>query len=545
MIIRVRRGLAANRTSYTPQAGELTFTTDTKKLYVGDGSTPGGLLVDLSGSGIVQTIIAGTNITVDSTDPSNPIVSAVGSNVISVNGATGEVVLDADDIDDTATTNKFVTAAEKAVLADTSGENTGDQDISGIATNAGAIASHVADTANPHSVTKTQVGLSAVPNTDFTSPVAANTAKVSYTDAAKVAGIENGADVTDTANVTAAGALMDSEVTNLADVKAFDPADYATAAQGAEADSAVQPGDLATVATTGAYSDLSGKPTVPTSVDDLNPSQTGNSGKFLKTDGSNATWEAIPGGGDMLAAVYDPNTVSGDAFDMDNMVEGTDTKIMTAAERSAIAANSAKVSYTDASKVAGIEIGADVTDATNVDAAGATMNTDTSLAGNGYFLDEDNMASNSASKAASQQSIKAYIDAAIIAAKAALFPVGSYYINETDSTNPATLLGFGTWTAVTDKFIVGHGSTYTSTGGSASHSHPLSDAGAAKIDMAAPANMYEDRVATASWNSEARASISRVSNTTAITNGAGLIGDTDSASSIPPYQAAYIWKRTA
>ena len=59
----------------------------------------------------------------------------------------------------------------------------------------------------------------------------------------KVGGIEAGADVTDTANVTAAGALMDSEVTNLAAVKAFDPTDYATAAQGALADSALQSGD--------------------------------------------------------------------------------------------------------------------------------------------------------------------------------------------------------------------------------------------------------------------------------------------------------------
>lgn len=38
----------------------------------------------------------------------------------------------------------------------------------------------------------------------------------------------------------------------------------ATAAQGAKADSAVQPGSLATVATTGAYGDLSGKPTLGT-----------------------------------------------------------------------------------------------------------------------------------------------------------------------------------------------------------------------------------------------------------------------------------------
>ena len=62
-------------------------------------------------------------------------------------------------------------------------------------------------------------------------------------DKTKLDGIEAGADVTDTANVTAAGALMDSEVTNLAAVKAFDPTDYATAAQGSLADSSVQPGD--------------------------------------------------------------------------------------------------------------------------------------------------------------------------------------------------------------------------------------------------------------------------------------------------------------
>ncbi|MEK9694778.1 MAG: hypothetical protein VW270_03380, partial [Candidatus Poseidoniales archaeon] len=60
------------------------------------------------------------------------------------------------------------------------------------------------------------------------------------TDGTKLDGIEVNADVTDTANVTAAGALMDSEVTNLAQVKAFDSADYATAAQGTLADSALQ-----------------------------------------------------------------------------------------------------------------------------------------------------------------------------------------------------------------------------------------------------------------------------------------------------------------
>ena len=62
-----------------------------------------------------------------------------------------------------------------------------------------------------------------------------------FTDAdeTKLDGIEALADVTDTDNVTTAGALMDSEVTNLAQVKAFDSADYATAAQGTTADAAL------------------------------------------------------------------------------------------------------------------------------------------------------------------------------------------------------------------------------------------------------------------------------------------------------------------
>ena len=51
------------------------------------------------------------------------------------------------------------------------------------------------------------------------------------------------------------------------------------------------------------------------------------------------------GAGDMLATTYDPTTVSGDAFDMDNMAEGSTTKILTATERTAISTNSDKFSY--------------------------------------------------------------------------------------------------------------------------------------------------------------------------------------------------------
>ena len=60
------------------------------------------------------------------------------------------------------------------------------------------------------------------------SAITANTAKISFDSdsSTKLGTIEENADVTDATNVTAAGALMDSEVTNLAAVKAFDGSDY-------------------------------------------------------------------------------------------------------------------------------------------------------------------------------------------------------------------------------------------------------------------------------------------------------------------------------
>jgi hypothetical protein len=72
-------------------------------------------------------------------------------------------------------------------------------------------------------------------------------------------------------------------------------------------------------------------------------------------------------------------------------------------------------SAADISKLAGIEASANVTDATNVDAAGAVMNTDLSTADMQFVIDEDNMASNSATKVPTQQSTKAYVDIQVAA----------------------------------------------------------------------------------------------------------------------------------
>jgi hypothetical protein len=84
--------------------------------------------------------------------------------------------------------------------------------------------------------------------TDAVQAVVGLTGSIAKSSLLSALNVEDGADVTDTANVTSAGALMDSEVTNLAQVKAFDSADYATAAQGTLAASAVQPNDSPTFA---------------------------------------------------------------------------------------------------------------------------------------------------------------------------------------------------------------------------------------------------------------------------------------------------------
>lgn len=93
--------------------------------------------------------------------------------VDSVNGETGVVVLDADDIDDTSTTNKFVTSTEITKLGN---------------------------------ITVTQ----AVNLDTIESDVTTNNAKISFDSASstKLAGIEENADVTDATNVAAAGAMM-------------------------------------------------------------------------------------------------------------------------------------------------------------------------------------------------------------------------------------------------------------------------------------------------------------------------------------------------
>ena len=192
-------------------------------------------------------------------------------------------------------------------------------------------------------------------------------------DHSKLDGIEASADVTDTDNVTSAGALMDSEVTNLSQVKAFDSSDYATAAQGTKADSAQQP-----------------------------PSE----GAFA--NGDKTKIDSIEAGAD----VTDTDNVTSAGALMDS--ELTDLAGVKGVTISTLQAKPSEGAFVDGdkTKLDAIEASADVTDATNVEAAGAVMNTDTSTASMSFVVDEDNMASDSNTKNPTQQSVKAYIDSA-------------------------------------------------------------------------------------------------------------------------------------
>ena len=98
---------------------------------------------------------------------------------------------------------------------------------------------------------------------------------------------------------------------------------------------------------------------------------------------------------------------------MINVEDGATADQTNAEIRAAVEAASDSNVFTDAdhSKLNGIEASADVTDATNVNAAGAVMNSDTSTAAMQFVLDEDNFNSNSDTKIPTQQSTKAYIAA--------------------------------------------------------------------------------------------------------------------------------------
>ena len=112
---------------------------------------------------------------------------------------------------------------------------------------------------------------------------------------------------------TVAGHALSSDIT-------ITPADIgaATSAQGTKADTAVQPGSLATVATSGAYTDLTGKPTL------------GNAASL----NVGTTTGTVAAGDDVriVAAVPDTRTVAGKSLSSDVTLTAADVGAATTAQ---------------------------------------------------------------------------------------------------------------------------------------------------------------------------------------------------------------------
>lgn len=153
----------------------------------------------------------------------------------------------------------------------------------------------------------------------------------------------------------------------------------------------------------------------------------------------------------------------------------------------------------------------------------------------------------------------AFVTTAVSAAAVSAYPVGSIYMNASDGTNPATLLGFGTWTALgAGRMLLGNGGGYSAgaTGGSAdaivvSHTHTASvtDSGHTHQFYTNTSGSGTGDSTTAAYAGLSSASITRTPNTSSATTGISVSNSTTGSSgtgaNMPPYLVVYMWQRTA
>ena len=147
----------------------------------------------------------------------------------------------------------------------------------------------------------------------------------------------------------------------------------------------------------------------------------------------------------------------------------------------------------------------------------------------------------------------AFVQAAI----ALLYPVGSIYTNASVSTNPATLLGFGTWTAFgAGRVMVGYDSgnalfdAAEETGGSAdaitvSHTHTATVTDPGHLHTQTEYN--QPGIGNAGGGG-ARVNAQTANTGTATTGISVAISTTGSSgtnANYQPYITVYMWKRTA
>jgi hypothetical protein len=149
----------------------------------------------------------------------------------------------------------------------------------------------------------------------------------------------------------------------------------------------------------------------------------------------------------------------------------------------------------------------------------------------------------------------AFVQDIALAIKQEIYPVGSIYTNSSVSTNPATLLGFGTWTAFgagrvmvgfdsgnalfdtaeetggsADAIVVSHTHTATVTDSGHAHTYASPNIGGVTVNASVPTGGGTQSTGTA---------------TTGITVANSTTGSSGTNANYQPYITVYMWKRTA
>ena len=173
----------------------------------------------------------------------------------------------------------------------------------------------------------------------------------------------------------------------------------------------------------------------------------------------------------------------------------------------------------------------------------------------------------------------AFTTTAVTTAIQAAYPVGSIYMNASNGTNPATLLGFGTWSALAaGKMLLGNGGGYSAggSGGSAttsisssnlpSHTHGssgLSASSSTSVNINDPTHSHTDvgvvgiygttsgpdSVQTFTGSHTTSSAVTGItataSTSTSISGNTDATGSGSAFTTISPYLVVYMWQRTA
>ena len=347
-----------------------------------DDLTTGGTTAPLSaeqGKVLKGLVDSSVNIVVEDVLTSSSTINALSANQGRelkglINTNTNNILTNTSDIANAVMTSGDQTVAgiktfSNPIVSDVTGNLTGN-----VTGNAGTVTNGVYTTSSVTALSDvTDVGSGAI---------------ITGAERAKLATIESSADVTDATNVAAAGALMDSEVSDLAGIKAVTvstlqvkPSEGAfadgdkTKLDGIEDNADVT--DATNVADAGALmdsevSDLAGIKAVTVSTLQVKPSE----GAFA--DGDKTKLDGIEDNAD----VTDATNVADAGALMDSEV--SDLAGIKAVTVSTLQVKPSEGAFADGdkTKLDGIEDNADVTDATNVADAGALMDSEVSdLAG--------------------------------------------------------------------------------------------------------------------------------------------------------------------